>query len=635
MAAHRGKLALILLLTVAIFTPRVAGDSLKQVVSEREQDRLKQLLTTESNWRDLHTSYLSVKGLESVGASITREISDKACSSIETPEELESIFYASSLSKSLGKNCKVTISGVDSTLKGHLKEDATVTTLYYAVLSLSNFDISFDKAKALSLLKAALDSDDTPFSAGLAFKVAAVLHSKEIDVSSLFDSIEDIINQADEADTTLNFDSGLAVTSTVIVGSFELATAVGKAPVISEEQIIKLGNYLVVNRHTGSVEDASYVLQGLGTLAKNKYLRPTALLLASNRPVTNGNPQLKVRFTDILDKPLGKASVKASIDDPDGENILTKKQFNIDVDKITYSISLYPNVVQPGVYNVQLSAILQGDSAAFDIPDATMMVTVSQSVTVKKSKLSILDREQGVSTKDLDLQYPQKVTESLSADFHQKLHMTFFVLGNMHDEPIKVHQAFVMLKKKQQEVFFVATADENNQYTFDLDVNAAGKESFGYMSGTYKMSLIIGDFAAENSFVWDIGSIDLKFSGEPVAKKDKESRQPKPEIIHMYREPDKRASKTMSTLFTVLTLLPILFLLALWLGLGANISNLFDSGIWGILFQLGLVGMFSLFFLFWLQLNMFETLWYLGLLGAFTFFAGNRMLRSKTSQKKT
>ena len=71
-----GKLALILLLTVAIFTPRVAGDSLKQVVSEREQDRLKQLLTTESNWRDLHTSYLSVKGLESVGASITREVSN-------------------------------------------------------------------------------------------------------------------------------------------------------------------------------------------------------------------------------------------------------------------------------------------------------------------------------------------------------------------------------------------------------------------------------------------------------------------------------------------------------------------------------------------------------------------------------
>jgi len=71
-----GKLAVILILTVAIFTPRVAGDSLKQVVSEREQDRLKQLLTAESNWRDLHTSYLAIKGLESVGASITREVSN-------------------------------------------------------------------------------------------------------------------------------------------------------------------------------------------------------------------------------------------------------------------------------------------------------------------------------------------------------------------------------------------------------------------------------------------------------------------------------------------------------------------------------------------------------------------------------
>ena len=44
-----------------------------------------------------------------------------------------------------------------------------------------------------------------------------------------------------------------------------------------------------------------------------------------------------------------------------------------------------------------------------------------------------------------------------------------------------------MLKKKQQEVFFVATHDSENKYTFELDVNSAGKESFGYASGTYTM----------------------------------------------------------------------------------------------------------------------------------------------------
>lgn len=44
-----------------------------------------------------------------------------------------------------------------------------------------------------------------------------------------------------------------------------------------------------------------------------------------------------------------------------------------------------------------------------------------------------------------------------------------------------------MMKKKQQEVFFVATANSENQYTFELDVNTAGKDSFGYVSGTYEM----------------------------------------------------------------------------------------------------------------------------------------------------
>ena len=34
--------------------------------------------------------------------------------------------------------------------------------------------------------------------------------------------------------------------------------------------MIKLGNYFVVNCHTGSVEDASYVSQAVGCLGKNQ-----------------------------------------------------------------------------------------------------------------------------------------------------------------------------------------------------------------------------------------------------------------------------------------------------------------------------------------------------------------------------
>ena len=38
------------------------------------------------------------------------------------------------------------------------------------------------------------------------------------------------------------------------------------------------------------------------------------------------------------------------------------------------------------------------------------------------------------------LQYPDPVKDSLSADFHQNVHMSFIIVGNMHKKPIKVHQ---------------------------------------------------------------------------------------------------------------------------------------------------------------------------------------------------
>lgn len=67
-----GKLVLVLL--VASFVPRGTADSLQRVVTVREQERLKQLLLADANWNNLHTSYLAIKGLESLGTAIPREV---------------------------------------------------------------------------------------------------------------------------------------------------------------------------------------------------------------------------------------------------------------------------------------------------------------------------------------------------------------------------------------------------------------------------------------------------------------------------------------------------------------------------------------------------------------------------------
>jgi len=53
------------------------------------------------------------------------------------------------------------------------------------------------------------------------FKIASVL---DVDISSIFDRIEDAIVQADEVDGKyLQFEGGLAVTSNIIVGAYKLS----------------------------------------------------------------------------------------------------------------------------------------------------------------------------------------------------------------------------------------------------------------------------------------------------------------------------------------------------------------------------------------------------------------------------
>lgn len=51
---------------------------------------------------------------------------------------------------------------------------------------------------------------------------------------------------------------------------------------------------------------------------------------------------------------------------------------------------------------------------------------------------------------------------------------------------------------------------------------------------------------------------------------------------------------------------------------------------WNVL----IAALFTLYFIFWLQLNMFETLKYMALIGAVVFISGHRLLRTLADQRK-
>lgn len=191
---------------------------------------------------------------------------------------------------------------------------------------------------------------------------------------------------------------------------------------------------------------------------------------------------------------------------------------------------------------------------------------------------------------------------------------------------LQVHQAFVRLSTASKEIFFVAGQESNNQYKVEADL---GEEL--PVSDIFKVEIIAGDYLGLEPVKWLIGEIELKSSNAGASASSKPVRGPKPEIRHMFRQPDKRPAQAVSLLFTALTAAPFLVLLILWNSIGVNISNF---RLRAIPFHLGFGAILGLFTLFWLKLNMFTTCAWLVPIGGFTFVTGQRLLSSIARGKK-
>lgn len=169
------------------------------------------------------------------------------------------------------------------------------------------------------------------------------------------------------------------------------------------------------------------------------------------------------------------------------------------------------------------------------------------------------------------------------------------------------------------------------------------------------MEFIVGDASLSNSFKWYVADIQLKFSSQPKGNKTPNAslslfvaytknsftavnntpvRTQRPEIVHQFREPEKRPARFVSDLFTGLCILPIVVLFILWSKLKVNVSD-FPFSISALGFHLGFGAILSLFCVFFWKLNMFETIRYLLPLALATFFFGNRLLRSIAARKSS
>lgn len=550
----------------------------------------------------------------------------------DDPQSLRQAIYITAALKTSGKPCDASLNGAEAKLNAAITADASTLNIYSAVKGLGLLNQKVDSGKVVAALEAALKADDTPMSFSCAFYAASYLTSPA-DQKKIFDMIEDIVAQADEVDGKyLQFDGGLAPTAAVVHTAYKLAAVVKSAPAIAEDKIVKFTNYLLSRKHTQSRIDAMFLLSALKELSNNKFYTLVSVSLASPVSVSTKNPVVQVRVCDLMGKALSKVTVTADSVTLTGptENVLaSKKQFNAaSSDQALFELDLMKLNPTRGFYKFSTSvATSQPNSKLVAATAAEVEVKVTTQVSVEDVELSVADKDQSSAPKSHKLQYPSGKA-AVEADPHQKLVLKFSLKEQSSKQPISAHQTFVRLTnvKTKQEVIFVAEQESTGAtYKFDLDVGAKSKD-FRNLSGKYTMDLIIGDAVIENPISWHLADVQLTFADDPLTAPSAESRYAKkPEITHMFREPEKRPPAAVSNFFTGLVLVPVLILLGLWVKIGVNISN-FPFSLSALGFHVGLAAIFGLYYCYFVKLTMFQTLRYLGLIGIPTFLFGHRLL---------
>ncbi|KAL7288119.1 hypothetical protein TKK_0017782 [Trichogramma kaykai] len=641
-----------ILLLALVVGELIAADvptSTNSYLTKDDKLRLKKVLEPGFKFQDLASLHYAIVGYKHMKEPI-KLIGETCEYLIKTSKEprltAEQLFYVANSWKS-AERCQPKSLNLDNLVKSVKtildKDGSTVAELYYSVSAMNLLNQKIPDVtvnKLVKTLQLALKKDDSPLNLAYVFHIAAHLGSSG---SFAFNHIEDAMVQADEVDGRyLQFEGGLSVTSLLVNGVFKLSQSLKKKAPLTQLQIVKLANYFLSRRSVQTPKGVANFLSSINTLATNEFYKPTCITLKEDGVVISvKQPFVHIKVCDLLGNPVPSISnVIANTATKEGDDVVFVSKKNFEAasnDKTVYSLNFMTSTPEPGFYKIAVSA---GSATN------TVLIKVLTEVKVSSLEIGTADADQTTQAKLIKVAHPEKLKERIEADSQQKLVIRFLLKDAFKDKPMRVHQAFVRLStkdsnnKNSQEIIFVAEPDSSHTYKFDMQVGAESK-NFAYQSGDYKIELIIGDAILSNSFEWTLGTIALKFpepSASDVADKSTYRQKPnvytkKPEIKHMFREPEKRPPEYVSNLFSGLCIAPIFLLIFLWAKIGVNISN-FPFSISAITFHLGLGGIFVLFGVFWLQLNMFTTLRYLSILGTITFLAGNKMLSQIAKNRK-
>lgn len=564
-----------------------------------------------------------------------------------------------------------------------IKDTNSLLEFYYSVggllslkeqghsVVLSDADSIFHAIKALSQSDGRWrydtnSAESSTFAAGIALEALAgvvSLSDAEVDPSMIGVVKNDIVKLFGTIksydDGTFYFDEknvdateykGPITTSASVVRGFtSFANVVSGKLNIPGEKILGLAKFFLGIGLPGSAKDCFNQIKSLSLLENNRVFVPLILSLPSEVLSLTSKDQLKVEVTTVFGSAAPPLRVNlVQVLGSDSKVITTDKELQFDLDNNVHYLDIAPLKIDVGKYSLVFEISLQDPEHETVYTTGgrnTETVVVTGLIKVDKAEIGIAENDAGTSesVEKLDLLKDTKI--SLSANHLQKLRLSF-QLATPLGHTFKPHQVFLKLKHESGVEHLFVVPGSARQFKIVLDFLGL-VEKFYYLSGRYDLELSVGDASMENSFLRALGHLELDLP-EPSEKAPRPPAQavdplakfaPQKEISHIFRVPEKRPPKEVSLAFTGLTLLPFIGFLIGLMRLGVNLKNfpsLPGPAAFASLFHAGIGAVLLLYVLFWVKLDLFTTLKYLGFLSVFLVFVGHRALSylSSTSMKQ-
>lgn len=676
MAVKFGFLVLFLCLT------SICEAAVIHPISDSHRSAALELFTpVDGSFASLEEAHEALRTFEILGIGKELNVRASTCSSVVDnlgpSSSLKDLFYALRANALLTCEIKHVFAEIALRVKASINDANSLLDFYYSIGSLrlikdqtSEVDASLADADGIFRSIKALSQSDgrwrynsnnpvsSTYAAGIALETLAgviSLATSEIDQSligtlnndivKLFDGIEKYDDGAyyfeEKIVDALEQRGPVSATSSVVRGLTAFAAVTSGSLNLPGNKVIGLAKFFLGIGVPGNAKDLYDQIDALACLENNRVSIPLILSLPATVLSLTKKDHLKVRVSTVLGStapPLSVKLIQAFSSDSKDASIIESQELKFDPEADVHFLDVLPKIVDVGKYVFVFETVLNDPEhkKVYATGGRTKVpMYITGVVEVDNAEIAVLDSDLGSieSQKKLDLVGDNTI--SLSANHLQKLRLSFRLTTPLK-HPFNPHQAFLKLTHETKVEHIFVLGNSGKQFEIILDFLGL-VEKFFYLSGRYDIQLTVGDAVMENSFLRELGHIELDLP-EPPEKATRPPPQPvdaylrygpKAEITHIFRAPEKRPPQELSLAFLGLVLLPLIGFLVGLLRLGTNLKIFPTSTVpatFAILFHLGIAAVLSLYALFWLKLDLFTTLKALGFLGIFLMFVGHRTL---------